>query len=298
MKIFDCFMYFDEDVVLDVRLNLLSKHVDKFVIIESKYNHKGDERQPLFNINKFDKFRDKIIYILKSDIPEGIEKIQTSDNEDEIYRKSIFNAWKRENLQRNQIMDGILDADKDDWIIVSDLDEIPNLEEINFNTIENKLIFFEQHMIYYKFNLKLENFVWFGSKACKFKNLKSPQWLRDIKTKKFPWWRVDTMFSEKKYRDIYFVKNGGWHFSYLKNPKDIEKKLKSYLHHIDYDKNPLGIEKIKNIINEKKAIYDLRVDQRKNKFEAKNQLIKIDINQMPSYIQNNIEKFREWIDND
>ena len=298
MKIFDCFMYFDEDVVLDVRLNLLSKYVDKFVIIESKYNHKGDERQPLFNINKFDKFRDKIIYILKSDIPEGIEKIQTSDNEDEIYRKSIFNAWKRENLQRNQIMDGILDADKDDWIIVSDLDEIPNLEEINFNTIENKLIFFEQHMIYYKFNLKLENFIWFGSKACKFKNLKSPQWLRDIKTKKFPWWRIDTMFSKKKYRDIHFVKNGGWHFSYLKNPKDIEKKLKSYLHHIDYDKNPLGIEKIKNIINEKKAIYDLRVDQRKNKFEAKNQLIKIDINQMPSYIQNNIEKFREWIDND
>ena len=106
------------------------------------------------------------------------------------------------------------------------------------------------------------------------------------------------MFSKKKYRDIHFVKNGGWHFSYLKNPKDIEKKLKSYLHHIDYDKNPLGIEKIKNIINEKKAIYDLRVDQRKNKFEAKNQLIKIDINQMPSYIQNNIEKFREWIDND
>ena len=298
MKIFDCFMYFDEDVVLDVRLNLLSKYVDKFVIIESKYNHKGDERQPLFNINKFDKFRDKIIYILKSDIPEGIEKIQTSDNEDEIYRKSIFNAWKRENLQRNQIMDGILDADKDDWIIVSDLDEIPNLEEINFNTIENKLIFFEQHMIYYKFNLKLENFIWFGSKACKFKNLKSPQWLRDIKTKKFPWWRIDTMFSKKKYRDIYFVKNGGWHFSYLKNPKDIEKKLKSYLHHIDYDKNPLGIEKIKNIINEKEAIYDLKVDQRKNKFEAKNQLIKIDINQMPSYIQNNIEKFREWIDND
>ena len=292
MKIFDCFMYFDEDVVLDVRLNLLSKYVDKFVIIESKYNHKGDERQPLFNINKFDKFRDKIIYILKSDIPEGIEKIQTSDNEDEIYRKSIFNAWKRENLQRNQIMDGILDADKDDWIIVSDLDEIPNLEEINFNAIENKLIFFEQHMIYYKFNLKLENFIWFGSKACKFKNLKSPQWLRDIKTKKFPWWRIDTMFSKKKYRDIHFVKNGGWHFSYLD-----AANILAYCH-IDYDKNPLGIEKIKNIINKKKAIYDLRVDQRKNKFEAKNQLIKIDINQMPSYIQNNIEKFREWIDND
>ena len=64
MKIFDCFMYFDEDIVLDVRLNLLSKYVDKFVIIESKFNHKGEQRQPLFDINKFSKFKEKIIYIL------------------------------------------------------------------------------------------------------------------------------------------------------------------------------------------------------------------------------------------
>ncbi len=298
MKIFDCFMYFDEDVVLDVRLNLLNKYVDKFIIVESKFNHKGEERQPLFDINKFEKFRNKIIYILKSDKPKNIEQIQNTDKEDEIYRKSIFNAWKRENLQRNQIMDGLKDADQDDWIIVSDLDEIPNLEGINFKEVKNKLVFFEQHMMYYKFNLKLENFIWFGSKACKFKNLKSPQWLRDIKTRKFPWWRIDTLFSKRKYKDNFFLKNGGWHFSYLKKPEEIEKKLKSYLHHIDYDVNPLGIEKIKAIINEKKAIYDLKVDQRKNKFEAKNQLNKIDRNQMPSYIQNNLEKYKEWIDND
>ena len=63
-------------------------------------------------------------------------------------------------------------------------------------------------------------------------------------------------------------------------------------------RNPLGIEKIKKIFNEKKPIYDLKVDQRKNKFEAKNKLIKIEINQMPLYIQSNIEKFKEWIDND
>ena len=298
MKIFDCFMYFDEDVVLDVRLNILNEYVDKFIIVESKFNHKGEERQPLFDINKFNKFKDKIIYILKSNKPEGIEKIQALDSRDEIYKKSIFNAWKRENLQRNQIMDGLIEADQNDWILISDLDEIPNLKQINLKEIKNKLVFFEQQMMYYKFNLKLENFVWIGSKACKFKNLRSPQWLRDTKSRKFPWWRIDTLFSKRKFKDVFIVKNGGWHFSYLKKPKEIEKKLKYYLHNIDYDQNPLGIEKIKRIVDEKKTIYDLKVDQRKNKFEARNKLIKVDTNQMPSYIQNNLEKFKEWIDND
>ena len=82
-------------------------------------------------------------------------------------------------------------------------------------------------------------------------------------------------FLIRKYKDIYFVKNGGWHFSYLKKPEEIEKKLKSYLHHCDYDRNPLGVEKIKKIVDEKKPIYDLKVDQRKNKFEAENQLIEL-----------------------
>ena len=75
MKIFDCFMYFDEDLVLDVRLNLLNDFVDKFVIIESKYDHKGEKRKPLFDIRKFKKFEKKISYILKEDQPNNLEKI-------------------------------------------------------------------------------------------------------------------------------------------------------------------------------------------------------------------------------
>lgn len=298
MKIFDCFMYFDEDIVLDVRLNLLNKYVDKFVIIESKFNHRGEPRQPLFDINKFSKFKNKIIYILKSDIPSTIEKIKDTDSKEEIYIKSIYNAVKRENLQRNQIMDGLKEAKQDDWIIISDLDEIPNLEKINFQEIKNKLVFFNQHMMYYKFNLKLENQKWHGSKACKFKDLQSPQWIRNIKVRKFPWWRFDIFFSKKKYRDILFIENGGWHFSYLKEPKDIQNKLRSYLHHVEYDENPLGIEKIKKMVDEKKPIYDLKVDQRKNKFDTKNQLIKVDKDQLPSYILNNLKKFEDWIEND
>ena len=226
------------------------------------------------------------------------DNIKMDDDNDTIYKKSIFNAWKRENLQRNQIMEGLIDADKDDWVIISDLDEIPNLKNVDFKNTKNMLIFFKQHMMYYKFNLKLENFTWFGSKACKFRNLKSPQWIRDIKTKQFGWWRIDTLFSKKKYKDVKFINNGGWHFSYLKKPKEIEKKLKSYLHHIDYDINPLGIEKIEKIINEKKAIYDLKVDQKENKFKARNELIKIKKSELPSYIFDNLNKYSEWIDND
>ena len=296
MKIYDCFMYFDEDVVLDVRLNFLDKFVDKFVIIESEYNHKGEKRIPLFNINKFKKFKDKIKYILTSDIPPGIEKINKEDKQNEVYRKSIFNAWKRENLQRNQIQRGLTEANKEDWVIISDLDEIPNLSEIDLKNTKDNLIFFKQNMMYYKFNLKLEDYIWVGSKACKMKNLESPQWIRDIKDRKYSWWRIDTFFSKRKYSNISFVENGGWHFSYLKNPKDIEKKLKSYLHHIDYDLNPVGEKGIQDMIDNKKTIYNIKADQKENKFDGKNKLNKININLLPSYILENKDKLKDWIE--
>ena len=289
-------MYFDEDLVLDVRLNLLNDFVDKFVIIESKYDHKGEKRKPLFDIRKFKKFEKKISYILKEDQPDNLEKIYENDNEKEEYRKSIFNASKRESSQRNHILSGLNNVQPYDWIIISDLDEIPNLDKIDFKKVDNKFLFFKQDMMYYKFNLKLENFTWIGSRACKFKDLKSPQWLRDIKTKKFAWWRLDTLFSKKKYRDIIFLENGGWHFSYLKTPENIEKKLKSYLHHVDYDRSPLGIKKIAEIIKSNKAIYDLNIDQRKNKFFSNNQLTKIDLELMPNYIKENSLKFDKWIE--
>ena len=296
MKIFDCFMYFDEDIVLDVRLNFLNDYVDKFVIIESEYNHRGEKREPKFNIKKFDKFKDKIHYILKKDIPFDIEEISDSDNENEHYRKSIFNASKRENLQRNQILDGLKDLEPNDWVIISDLDEIPNLENVDFYNIKNKFLFFQQSMMYYKFNLKLDNFTWTGSRACKFKHLKSPQWLRNIKTKKFNWWRLDVLFSKNKYFDIKFIKDGGWHYSYLKSPEEIKFKLKSYLHHIDYDRNPLNTDEIARIIEDKKTIYDLKVDSKEEKFNPKNKLIKVSKKEMPKYIYDNMSKFKDWID--
>ena len=181
MKIFDCFMYFDEDVVLDLRLNYLSKYIDKFVIIESKFNHRGEKREPQFDLKKFQKFKEKIIYILIDKEPEGIEKVNDNDEHEEKSRKFILNAIKRENFQRNVISKGILEADDNDWVLISDLDEIPNLEKNDLKKFKSSLVFFKQHMMYYKFNLILENYPWFGTKACKKKDLKTPQWLRNIK---------------------------------------------------------------------------------------------------------------------
>ena len=287
-------MYFDEDLVLDLRLNYLDEFVDKFIIVECSYNHKGEKRTPQFNLDKFSKFKNKIKYILINEDSPNLEKIDTNDND--INGKYIMNAVKRENFQRNAIIKGLDDASDTDWILISDLDEIPNLEKNNLSEINNHLVFFKQHMIYYKFNLVLENYPWIGTRACKKKNLRSPQWLRNIKDRSYPWWRFDVYFSENKYTKIKIIENGGWHFSYIKSPEDIEKKLKSYLHHREYDLNPVGIEKIKKMIHEKKTIYNLKTDMRSNKFDGRNKLKKIDIDLLPSYISNNKNKFSDWIE--
>ena len=122
MKIYDCFMYFDEEVVVDVRLNTLNKFVDYFVIVESRFTHKGETRQLNFNLKKFEKFKDKIIYIVDEEIYSLTEKIKIDDSEDEKSRKAIFNAAYRENGQRNLISKGLEGANKEDFIMISDVD--------------------------------------------------------------------------------------------------------------------------------------------------------------------------------
>ena len=296
MKIFDCFMYFDEDTVLDVRLNYLNEYVDKFVIIEAKYNHKGEKREPKFNIKKFEEFKDKIIYLLIGQEVPGMYKTDELDSNDKKIGKNIMNALKRENFQRNSILGGLTEASDEDWIIISDLDEIPNLKDNDLKNIKSPIVFFKQLMMYYKFNLILENYTWIGSKACKKKSLKSPQWLRNIKDRAYSWWRLDTLFSDTKYIKVKTINNGGWHFSYLKSPEDIEKKLKSYLHHSEYELNPVDIKDIKKMIIDKKTIYNLKVDSKSNKFDNGNILKKIDLKLLPNYIVENKDKFKEWME--
>ncbi len=296
MKVYDCFMYFDEDTIVDLRFNCLNNYVDKFVIVESKFTHSGKKRNLLFDINKFKLFKDKISYFVLDHEPNGIEAVNDKDDESTKSGKYILNSAKRENYHRNYITKGIEEADLEDIIIVSDADEIQNLENLDIRKIKNKLILFQQKMFYYKLNLYLDNFNWVGTKACRKKNLISPQWLRNVKDRSYPFWRIDCLFSKIKYQDIYFVNEGGWHFSNLKSAKAIEKKLKSYLHHREFDIEPLSVEKIDKIMGEKKPIYDLKVDQRISKFNKGQKLTTIDLKLLPDYIQNNIEKYKLWLD--
>jgi len=296
MKIFDCFMYFDEDLLLDLRLNYLNSYVDKFVIVESNYAHSGKKRNLNFDIDNFKKFKNKITYLVFDQEPSGIANFDNKDHMDITNSKYFLNAAKRENSQRNYILEGLKDAEPNDMILISDLDEIPNLEQNNLNKINNKLIFFNQKLFYYKFNLMLESFEWFGTKACRKKFLLSPQWLRNIKDKNYPFWRLDTIFSRTKYQDIYFVENGGWHFSYLKTAKNIEKKLTSYLHHREYDLKPIGEDGIQKMINNKKPVYNLKVDSKKNKFNGGEELKITSTDELPNYIKNNLDKYKNWLE--
>ena len=289
-------MYFDEEIVLDLRLNTLDRYVDYFVIVESTFTHRGDKRNLKFNHKKFEKFKDKIIYLTFDKEPDGIEVVHENDNEDEKSRKYILNAAKRENGQRDHIANGLKEANPEDLILISDVDEIPNLEEIKFENLKEKILMFQQDMFYYKFDLKLPNMVWSGTKGCRKKDLLSPQWLRNIKDKKYSLFRLDIIFSKIKYNSIKFIKNGGWHFSNIKSPKEIEHKLKSYLHHREFDEEPLTLDQIDNIIKSKQAIYDLKVDKTVNKVGSGSKLINYSFDKLPVYLRENKENYKEWLD--
>ena len=296
MKIFDCFMYFDEEVVLDLRLNTLDKYIDYFVIVESSFTHRGDKRKLKFDHKKFEKFKEKIIYLTFDEEPRGIEIINSNDNKSEESRKYILNAAKRENGQRNYIINGLQNASPEDLILISDVDEIPNLEKINLKNLKEKIFMFQQDMFYYKFNLKLPNIVWSGTKACRKKDLLSPQWLRNIKDKKYPFFRLDIFFSKTKYNSVKFIKDGGWHFSNIKSPEEIEHKLKSYLHHREFDEESLSVQQIDKIIKNKQAIYDLKVDKTVNKVGTGSKLVNYNFDKLPVYLKENKEIYKKWLD--
>ena len=293
MKIIDCFMYYDEDLVLDIRLNVLDKYVSNFVICEANFNHNGTKRDLKFDINNFSKFKEKIIYIPLKQQPKNLRIVENHDDRHLKNSKILDNAVLRENFQRNYLQSAIKKFDNDDLIIISDLDEIPNLEKFVYKT---NLTFFEQKMFFYKFNLVQKDFIWYGSRACKKKHLLNPQWLRNIRSKKYPLWKLNIYFSKKKYNSVSFIKDGGWHFTNIKKPEEIDYKMKNYLHHLEYEESGLGVENIKKIIAEKKVLYDHNVDKRGKKWGSTIKLSLIDDLQLPEYIIKNKSILSDWID--
>jgi len=264
MKIYDCIMYFDEDLILELRLNILDKYVDKFVIVEATRDHAGNKKKLNFDIKKFIKFEKKINYLVVDDIPEKVEH----------YKKGWSPNFFRENFNRNAISRALTECNPNDLIIISDADEIPNLEVLEKIKIKKFAIFAQKNFIY-KLNLLYEH-NWLGSSICYKKYLKSPQWLRN---KRF----LRRGFLRRILFKTQIIKDGGWHFSFLKTPENIAKKIKAYAHgeHVGL----VDAEFIKKNIEMKRCFI---FPEKKLKY------IPID-NSFPKYIRENKDILSEWI---
>ncbi len=266
MAIFDCFQYFNEEHIAEIRFNILDKFVDKFVIVESTIDHQGKPKKLHFDIKKYKKFENKINYIVVDDTPDGIKKPHTGG-------ESLV-----EQHQRNSIMRGLKKCHDNDLVILSDVDEIPDLNKLEI--FNKKYAVFSQKMFMYKLNLLNRNENnWHGSKICLKKNFKSPQWLRNLKFKIYPFWRID------KPKNLQIIENGGWHFAYLQTPENISKKIKSFAHGEFNKDNISSEENIKVKIKKGEDIFDRGYNIKKVEVDSS----------FPEYIIKNKERLKEWI---
>ena len=263
-------MYFDEDLVLDLRLNVLSDHVDKILIAEATKDHAGKDKKLNFNINNFHKFRDKITYIIVKDMPMSLK----------YYKKDWPVNHLRDQHQRNALSKGYKNCDDNDLIMISDIDEIPDPNKIKEFDIKNKYASFIQKNFQSKINLlNISDKNWMGTKIIQKKYLRSPQWLRNIKTSKPAFWKF------YKPRQPQLIYDGGWHFSFLKEPKRIAEKIKGYSHQ-EYN--------LPELTDEKKIAE--RIKNRVDVFERNIKYKKIDLDEtFPTYILENLDKYKNWI---
>ncbi len=290
MRIIDTTTYFEEKMMMDIRFNILNSYVDKFIVCESLYTHSGRKKDINFDINDYPKFKDKIIHLILKNEPDDLYK-----NKDLTPQEKRLNSIYRIRDQRNYIKTSLKKFSPEDYIIYSDNDEIPNLEKINLKTSRKKFIIFNQQIFYYKLNLSLPNLNWFGSKACKLKYLKSVDFLRNIKNKEYSFFRLDTLLSDKKQNSVEIIKNGGWHFSNLKNYEDLEKKYLNDENHAEYELKNNSINNIRDNIDRKVIPYNYQA--KKDSIERFNEtsLTKIDTAILPGYIRRNIDKYKDWI---
>jgi len=289
MKIFDCTTFFSEDMLMDLRFNILDEYVHKFIVVESVFSHSGEKKKLNFDINKYPKFKDKIIYLVIENEPEDLIEAKNPAS-----KRS--NSVKRLEQSYEYMEKGISEALQDDLIILSDNDEIPNLESKTFQNSSKDLFLFEQLFFYYKFNLLYKKIQWFGSRACKRKRLKSFSWLKNIKNKKYPFWRLDTYFSELKNINIEIVENGGWHFTNVKSPQDLFIKLNNFGHHDEFELSGLTVQDIEEKINNRKVFYDHFADKSNQDKWNSNDLLEVsDENLLPSYLLKNKIKYNNWL---
>ena len=292
MKIYDCTTFYSEHMMLDVRFHVLNDYVEKFIVTESLYSHSGQPKKLNFDINNYPKFKDKIIYLVIDQEPNDLIKIENTKEHQGLKR---INSLKRIELSYNYMMKATENLANDDLIILSDNDEIPNLNSKQFKQSNKNVFIFKQLFFYYKFNLLYDLMPWFGSKACKKKSLKSFSWLRNLKSKKYSFWRLDTYFNENKLTNLEIIKDGGWHFTNIKTPEELYIKMTNFGHHNEFELSGLTVEDLRKKIDEGVVFYNHFSDQTdQNKWNYDYKLKKINIDLLPKYLQVNSEKFKEW----
>jgi len=268
MKIYDVLMFFNELDLLEIRLEVLDKHVDYFVITESTRTFSGNPKALYFSENKerFKKFEHKIIYnICDKNLPE-------------------IDQWDRERMQRNSSMPVLENCNDDDIIFCSDADEIPNFNNINLKEIynPNSLYVCHQDFYYFYFNTlfqdtaKPSNF-WEGTRFSSWKLLKDNTIdnLRDINSE----------FNKNKNNNIIHIPNAGWHFSFLGGAEKAKYKIESYSH------QEMNVPAVKD--NIQKSIDELRDPF----FRSNVRIIPVEMSEKthPEYLMNNLEKYEEYI---
>lgn len=198
--IVDCIPFFNELDVLEVRLNALAPYVDRFVITECTVTHSGNPKPLYFNENK-DRFKQFNITHLICPPPDRDMK--------SVPGTYSGNAWRLEHRDREYLMTGIQDLDPEDFVILSDADEIPDVSKYRLGD-EGA---FKQKVYYYYFNCRAINHrPWKGSIILKKKNIK-------------------TMNHTRNHRGFYpTIVNSGWHFSTLGTPDQIRYKIESVAH--------------------------------------------------------------------
>ena len=272
MKIIDCFTFLNEFELLDLRLSLLNKTVDYFIISEANVTFTGKQKEYNFEkkLKKFSKYLDKIIYIKHK---PKIDHLDFSIKHNFYTEKSPQREVERS--QRNSFVDYLKNFNKNDLFLVSDLDEIwdPRLgtEFRNYSDLEF-LCRLEMKFHYFYFNCQgigKNNKSWHKAFFCKVSKLDNFNDLHYIRNN----------------LSIPIIKDGGWHFSYLADAQAITKKISSFAHtafDTPYFNNK---EKIQNSIDN--AIDPF--DREDHKWQFKN------ISEYPKFLQNEFKKYPRFI---
>ena len=264
-KIIDCITFFDNNLMFDLRYNILKNYVDCFIICESKFDHKNRPKKINF------KFKD---YYDKKKIKHLIVNEKFPNKND---------VWQNQAIQRDYILKNLLEFDSNDYIFFSDPDEIPDPEILKNFKLSKKYGIFFQKCFNYKFNLfnKFES-PWEGTRVCKKKNLKYINFMRQkIKSKNLKYY----FFRFDKEKDIEIFKNGGWHFNNIMSPEDISLKLKTFAH------TEFSSDKFSNIDVIKK-----KIEKKIDLFERGHSYEKISLDEtFPRYLIENLDKYKSFI---